>query len=401
MQKRWKIALGTVGTAALLAGCLVFAMSRGVFLSKSNQILLAAARTAEQSQLLKDGNPTEIVQDEYTVDVNATINKIAVSAVYAAEKEQKSLNANIGVSFVDDKIKTTLLLKDGILEAQVPLVGNDVFTYSYEDETTGCLTNLFSTEQVEKLDSILEGLSQVQEKQDTTEVKESFTDIFLEEFRSLNFTKTTTKDFVVNGTEKSCKAYQTDLTKECYERFWNRIGTLYDGESRAAAEQMMPYQLLETVKEKTNVVENSKVTFYLGAGQLAAVRIETDDTNIVVELHGTDENKVEQLKIYDETETLLDLKYHDEDGTFKIKSGRYHSGSIAGTLTREEGMCKVAMIEFKWGNKEGAVTVKLTQGATCAAVEQSGDEINLNTMTSDEFKRVFWKIIWMKGGGLT
>lgn len=390
-----------IGMAIVLIAVVVVAVflcvKKGLFLSKPNQILLGALHTAEQSQFVSDLDLSEILKSDYTADLQTTINKVAVTASYAAKGEQKSLTTNIGVSLMDEKIKADFLLENGVLKIQVPSVGNDIFSYSYQEEKTGCLKNLFSEETTAKMDQVLEVLSGEDSDGDTENGKKLFGDVFLEEFRNLSFYKADAQVFEVNGKERKCKAYQTQVSSASLENLWTGIDALYEGKEKADVTACLPQTLLEKIKENTNVVENSTCTFFLGDGQLAAVQIQTKEASYTIEFLGTDEKGTEQLRIKDGEETLFDLKYQDADGSFKLKDGQYHARKISGTLTREADSLKLSVSEFQWNRLSGAGKLSLQKGADEAEFLQGDAAYNLNTMTDKEFRRIFWKLLWIKG----
>ena len=162
--------------ACILVGAvaIVFGIKKGLFLSKQNQILLATVHTLEQSQFVSNLDLETILKSDYTANAQATINKVSVTASYAKKGEQKSLTTNIGVSLIDDKIKADFLLDGDVLKIQVPSVGTDIFSYSYQEEKTGCLNNLFSENTTEKIDDVLKVLSAQDTKGDAQNGKKLF-----------------------------------------------------------------------------------------------------------------------------------------------------------------------------------------------------------------------------------
>lgn len=385
--------------ACILVGAvaIVFGIKKGLFLSKQNQILLATVHTLEQSQFVSNLDMETILKSDYTANAQATINKVSVTASYAKKGEQKSLTTNIGVSLIDDKIKADFLLDGDVLKIQVPSVGTDIFSYSYQEEKTGCLNNLFSENTTEKIDDVLKVLSAQDTKGDAQNGKKLFGEVFLKEFRNLSFSRADAQMFEVNGKEQKCKAYQTQVTGDVMEHFWSQIAELYKGEAKADVNAFLPDTLLEKIKENTNVVGNSACTFFLGDDQLAAVQVQTKDAVYTLELHGTDESGTEEFCIKEADETLYDLKYQDTDGSFKLKDGQYHAKKVTGVFSKEGDVVNLSVSEFQWNRLSGALKVSLQEGADESQFLQGDAAYNLNTMTDKEFRRIFWKLLWIKG----
>ena len=207
------IIAGVVAAVVVAGGVGVFAaVKTGAFLSPSKKVLLAGAKTVSDmgslGETLKDC--VSLYSDEYTLKMDLSMNEGDISMEGRSSNEQKQIKGNLNISGAPSIDFLADIGADSV-QVEVPTISERLFTYDYRNEKSGYLLEMVDQDTLDAVDATLKA---AYDNQNSDEFRKKMLKVYADEYNTLEFSKVDAKDFTIDGTERSCKGYQTVVTKE-------------------------------------------------------------------------------------------------------------------------------------------------------------------------------------------
>ena len=220
------IIAGVAAAVVVAGGVGVFAaVKTGAFLSPSKKVLLAGAKTVSDmgslGETLKDC--VSLYSDEYTLKMDLSMNEGDISMEGRCSKEQKQIKGNLNISGAPSIDFLADIGADSV-QVEVPAISDHLFTYDYRNEKSGYLLEMVDQDTLDAVDATLKA---AYDNQNSDEFRKKMLKVYADEYNTLEFSKVDEKDFTIDGTERSCKGYQTVVTKDNVNHVIDGLETLY------------------------------------------------------------------------------------------------------------------------------------------------------------------------------
>ena len=351
--KKWVKILGIVAVVAVV----VFAgIKSGLFLKKSDKVLLATYNTLkDEPQILKDLNAEKLYKivsgNNYTITVDGNYAGQGVQVEYASDSSQKQLRGTVDIENIPD-IEFTMALDSKQLKAQIPAISSKVFTYNYKDENKdGYIADAIGSKTLEQVDSALENLYS-QKEQKT--VAEDIVKAVRKEYESLEFQKADKKEFEINGKDRKCKGYKFTVDEDNVANVLEAVEDILEEnyEQAAALADVSMKAVFSELNSEIRNMPDMECSVYVYKNKLAAFEInydygrdeeameivfeggdfrtqnmkitflDNDRESAVIELKGDKDGSTEKYRLNIENGSryyeLGSLKYDRKDGDFDL-----------------------------------------------------------------------------------
>ena len=111
------------------------------------------------------------------------------------------------------------------MQVEVPAISDHLFTYDYRNEKSGYLLEMVDQDTLDAVDATLKA---AYDNQNSDEFRKKMLKVYGGmNNNTLEFSKVDEKDFTIDGTERSCKGYQTVVTKDNVNHVIDGLETLY------------------------------------------------------------------------------------------------------------------------------------------------------------------------------
>ena len=398
--------------AAIICVCIVaFAgIKSGAFLGKPQKVLLATANTVkDSSHLVKNLEGIKVLQSRScTADVNVNFydgeDRYKVDAVYASKPSEKQIYGSADLYGLPE-IEFVTAINNKEVQAQVPLIGDDVYTYNYVDEKSGKLADLIGSKNVETIDEVCKTL--YDGKQDKKQVKELAKTLY-KQYKKLDFKSVGKDTFEVNGKDRKCKGYQATIDEDFMKDMVSSLENYLDDNMGDALDELgyyygeSPKEALDELQDELRDMPDVDLTFYIYKNKLACIQLECQREKIQIIFHGG-KTRMQNMEVLDNDETIMELKgnvsgkveestLYDEDGD-KVASLQYDYKTGDYTLdleddARYDGTLKNSRkgFEFTCDIEDFNVSVNLHKGAKLKKL--SGNKIDIGEASERELERI-------------
>lgn len=377
-----------VALVVILGGALVVCAKNGVFLSKEKKVALAIKNTFEDApQFMKDLSFAEWSDvkpdDNYTVDIEASMQDAAMELSVINTKSRKQLIGEIGYQGVSTDV--LMEINEEKVMVQVPIFSGDVFVYDYKDDhVSDFLKEALKEADLEPkdLNSALETLfieGDVAEKDAELEQK------FVEKCNELVWTDAEQKSFTIDGESRKAKGYELTITREDAGDFMEILGEYvrdsYEGDTEDLRESMDElYSLCRTMPDVT-------LAFYIYKNKLASIELETSDGFEMELLFKGGESRMQNMMLNCTSKEGTSLRFELE-------------GSVNGTQEEYSiyafGM-EIGTIEYNTGNGRYTIHVAgntlVVDGRIISEKDESGFTVNVGSELNME-------VLYKKGAEL-
>lgn len=321
----------SVGAAVIvIAAVVIVLIVSGVFLSKPDKVLRAFGNTFEAPPLLEDLDTASIFQSgTYHTDVAFSTDDFDLELTYNVTDSAKGLDAFVSISdgWFSAQIRGAAILDSEKLAVQIPTLGNNIYVYNYTQENTGYISEVFSEEEIEYLNGQLKAmaLSGAEEEELSAETAK----IFLSEFRNLSFSDAPKRNFTVDGSERSCKGYQTVITRDNVNHIIDQLEALYGDEGSELLRPWLAWFYMgsasnlegflqgsgeadyyEEMKKSFEDMPDITATFYIYKNQIACVTLMAEGEEISVQFQGGD-RPTQNMRIELDGEVITVTGYTD------------------------------------------------------------------------------------------
>lgn len=349
------------------------------------KVLLAGAKTVSDmgslGETLKDC--VSLYSDEYTLKMDLSMNEGDISMEGRCSKEKKQIKGNLNISGAPSIDFLADIGADSV-QVEVPAISERLFTYDYRNEKSGYLLEMVDQDTLDAVDATLKA---AYDNQNSDEFRKKMLKVYADEYNTLEFSKVDAKDFTIDGTERSCKGYQTVVTKENVNHVIDGLETLY-GEDYQELMDALDLTAADFVASMREAVEefndSTTLVFYLYKGQYAAIDIipENDvsfevqflggdtrmqnmillaDDEKVVEVQGSNEGSVETITMIAEENDTVKFTYDSDSGDITMEA-KYdeESYNFAGNLAVDKNSMVITIDDLGSASEDvsGSITWK-------------------------------------------
>lgn len=424
-KKGNKIAIiaGVVAAVVVAGGVGVFAaVKTGAFLSPSKKVLLAGAKTVSDmgsfGEALKDC--VSLYSDEYTLKMDVSMNEGDISMEGRSSKEQKQIKGNLNISGAPSIDFLADIGADSV-QVEVPTISERLFTYDYRNEKSGYLLEMVDQDTLDAVDATLKA---AYDNQNSDEFRKKMLKVYADEYNTLEFSKVDAKDFTIDGTGRSCKGYQTVVTKDNVNHVIDGLETLYgeDYQELMDALDLTAADFVASMREAVEEFDDSTtLVFYLYKGQYAAIDIipENDvsfevqflggdtrmqnmillaDDEKVIEVQGSNEGSVETIMMTAEENDTVKFTYDSDSGDIAMEA-KYdeESYNFAGNLAVDKNSMVITIDDLGSASEDVSGSITWKKGAQFEEV--SGDTFDLGNATEEEWQDLLHEIFAAMLGG--
>lgn len=417
------IIAGVVAAVVVAGGVGVFAaVKTGAFLSPSKKVLLAGVKTVSDmgsfGEALKDC--VSLYSDEYTLKMDVSMNEGDISMEGRSSKEQKQIKGNFNISGAPSIDFLADIGADSV-QVEVPTISERLFTYDYRNEKSGYLLEIVDQDTLDAVDATLKA---AYDNQNSDEFRKKMLKVYADEYNTLEFSKVDAKDFTIDGTERSCKGYQTVVTKDNVNHVIDGLETLYgeDYQELMDALDLTAADFVASMREAVEEFDDSMtLVFYLYKGQYAAIDIipENDvsfevqflggdtrmqnmillaDDEKVIEVQGSNEGSVETIMMTAEENDTVKFTYDSDSGDIAMEA-KYdeESYNFAGNLAVDKNSMVITIDDLGSASEDVSGSITWKKGAQFEEV--SGDTFDLGNATEEEWQDLLHEIFAAMLGG--
>ena len=307
------------------------------------------------------------------------------------------------------------------MQVEVPAISDHLFTYDYRNEKSGYLLEMVDQDTLDAVDATLKA---AYDNQNSDEFRKKMLKVYADEYNTLEFSKVDEKDFTIDGTERSCKGYQTVVTKDNVNHVIDGLETLYgeDYQELMDALDLTAADFVASMREAVEELDDSTtLVFYLYKGQYAAIDIipENDvsfeiqflggdrrtqnmlilaDGEKVIEVQGSNEGSVETIMMTAEENDTVKFTYDSDSGDIAMEA-KYDEESydFAGNLAVDKNRMVITIDDL--GNDSEDVSGSITWEKGAQFEEVSGDVFDLGNATEEEWQDLLHEIFAAMLGG--
>ena len=416
-----KVVLAVAVVAVIACGTAALAFS-GVFGSKSTKVLRAIENTIDDKGELMQAFEIEDItkSNEYTLGFHMEAEEMGMDISYLSGRDGKQLNGTVDAAY-SSSVDFTMNITEDELQVQIPYISDKVFAYNYKEENTGYLMEeLGSEEEVEALNKMLEYVYKVQPSDDATE---KLYDAVLDEYKSLEFEDAGKEEFEVDGKDRSCKGYETVITKEniqnLIDAYEEIIGEQYEEMEELMLDLDPSYtmesytQTFDALRAELEDMPDMAVTFYIYDNKLACIELQPDgdeavqiqflggdrraqnmrvvdeDGNVFIEVVGEKDGSVETTELFVTEMSVMTLEYDSDNGDFGLYSDEF---SLTGAIESDRDGLTITIdgVSDEYSDYDFEGSISLEKGADFQ--ELDGDKFDIGNATEDEFMDLMMEI---------
>ena len=299
-----KKGIGIVASIAVVVLILFMGISSGVFLRKSDKILLASVKTLKRADnfLELDSVCSALKKKKYSVAYKYRDDDLKMGVEYSKYGKEKGMKFNAKSEYGSADI--TMLLTNKDLQLSVPDVGNDIFYYNYKEDKNGYLVDQLEKDNIAFIDNMLAYLYDNGSEEDVRDMLKDSIGVF----RGLKFTEASKTVIEVDHKDRSCKGYTTTIGADEAEQFAGVFRTYYrkrmekltDGFSNSdELDELEDYvgEFYDDILDEIKDMEDMDITFYIYGGKLVGVYTKSDDIEAKIQINNT-RNPLEKVTIF-------------------------------------------------------------------------------------------------------
>lgn len=423
-KKKTGLIVGIVAAVVVVAGAgTVFAgIQSGFFLSKSNKVLRATANTfSESSHFTEALSGLSVMSSKaYTVDIKGEAegySGYSIQATYAEKDNEKQISGSVEGPELSDVEFLAGIDKDEI-KLSAPLLGDNIYTYNYNEKKSGYLVDSMGADNVETLDKLCKQMfSDEEQKKNALEFSKKYSEMY----KKLEFESTDKESFEVDGKDRKCAGYKTTITSdymiECVDIFEDymdaQMGDLLD-QAVTGSDYDDYKESFDQLRDAFKEMPDIDITFYIYKNKLAcikAVEPSKEDQDIQMLFKGGD-RRTQNMELISCGESVMKIS-GSQDGneevfgvsiegekvgelTYDFKSGEYtldieDEGSVSGTLEGRRDGLKLTM--------EGAgVNISLDVKKGAELQKFSGEKFDIGNASEEELQALVQEIYGISGG---
>lgn len=341
-----KILIGVAAAVAALAliGIVVFAcISSGLFLGKGNKVLLAINNTFNgKYRLAEDLDVADILTSgKYTVgtelDAEVDGEDLILTASYANSGNDKQISVSGSYDYIPDVSIVAALTKSELKLQGSPVIDDYVFIYNYTKEKDGALMELLEDElgndEAQACIALIDLACKKAYSGD--KLSKEFTKIIVEEYQSLEYEKVDKKEFEINGKDRKCEGYKTEITEDNLVNILEKWEEVLQKEAKdlnglvedLTGTEVSTEDLIDELIDELDF-SDIELTFYIYKNELACITIEVEKEEI--EVLFTNEKDSQTMEMVYDDETIMELVVESEGHTetYTMESMGYEYGVI-------------------------------------------------------------------------
>ena len=334
--------------AAIAGVVLVVMVLTNIFMPNSTRVYKAVLKTFDDvPYVVRDLKPLLKIASSGKFTVGVSVNydgDIITCDLMKSGKEKQAVLRYDGEDLHDFTAAAGINAKE--VNIYVPTLSKKLYTYNYTKNNDGFLMDLLGNE----MDTLNDFCKSFYSEDNTAEALiKDIRKIFVKEVQKQKFTKIESETYEINGKSVKCKGYQVKITDKFVKSFCKSLKPKLTSKYADYIKGMLGEgdidigDFLDAVIDEADDFEDIEVSFYISGGRLAAVLFETDNeeweiafkggnyriqnmtltqktkwsTN-TLKLKGSVENHVEKIKISENGNTYVNLKYDYKSGALDL-----------------------------------------------------------------------------------
>ncbi len=330
--------------AAIAGVMLVVMVFINIFMPNSMRVYKAVLKTFDDlPYVVRDLKPLLNIasSDKFTVGVSVNSDgDIMTCDLMKSGKEKQAVLRYDGEDLHDFIVATGINAKE--VNIYIPTLSKKLYTYNYTKNNNGYLVDLLGDE----MDPLNDFCKSFYSEDNTAKaLSKDIMKIFVKEFQKLKFTKIESETYEINGKSVKCKGYQVKITDKFVKAFCKSLKAKLTGKYADYIKGMLGEEdidigdLLDKIIDEADDFEDIEISFYISGDRLAAVLLETDNEELeidfkggnyriqnltlteknkwrtyTIKVKGSVENHIEKIKISENGNTFLNLKYDYKSG---------------------------------------------------------------------------------------
>lgn len=411
-----------VAVVAVLAIIILIASQiiPSILLGKNAKFILAAKKSWEPGKLIETLDVSDTLKSgDYTVALSGEVNGDKIASEFASNVKKTEYSAYIDADIMGTDIDGTAYMDKEKILLSVPAILDEAIMYNYVDEKTGFLADV-------GLDEFDEYLQTVANQKDTTKYEKRIEKACIKAVNKLDFEKIDSKEFEVNGKDKKCAGYETELNDDFVEVLSDEFSDIiedYADENDLKPDVVNPSkEALRSMKDVGDL--NVKIRLYLYGGRIACLEMvdgRTDQSASVIfeggsywtenmkisyegvnvaTISGETKDGKEERSLSVGGQKICGYKYNTRNGDLElsVRNGT-ESGKVSGELKKKNGGFELKInnisasgldIDSLVGSIEGTFSIK--KGANIKKISDK-DAYDICNMSESEIKDIVWELI--------
>lgn len=404
----------------LLGGGLVAAaFMSGAFLSPNQKVVQAAGNTVAYNELMKALDNSAIIKDGiFTTDIEMDVEGVTLQTTIALDRPDAKASIKGEVDAMGLGTDFEGSLADGEILLNVDLLER-TFRYSYTEKKDGFLAD-YTAEQgleLDQVDKALKAFFSESEPKTMEDIKQSEV---VRVLMKVELVKAEAKNFKVDGESVKCQGYEyefdsdflLDLVDAIEDDYYSAIDEMDDLQFSGGLSKK---QLKENMKEEFNDLRDEVkgvdgvIRFYVYKKQLAAIYVEADGEELLVEFHGgstpwantevsLDDKTVlelntemsgdtEEVTLFVEGEKVLEYEYNPKNGEFLFVIEDF---KMEGVIENKEEAQTITIESIKTDGERVDAEFKVTveKGASVEVIDDD-DAFDLGNASEGEYEELY------------
>lgn len=343
-----------------------------------------------------------------------SVGDVSVSATSSIDDEKMQVYGDVNVAFIPS-IKYVIQLDKDNLSIYTPLFDQYVFNYGYNDKNSGFIAELLKEQNVD-LNDILSKFYELAMTPNSEEANEELFKSFLELGEKLEFEKTDSKEYEIDGKDVDCKGYKTvvsgDDIKDCIIGYYKSIDELSGNMIKVNG--MSYSELMEMSFENAfDNLDEFEVVFYLYDDKVAGLTMQPDDEEMVeiafkggdyraqnidflvddevqFSIEGEIDDDVEtyELALADNTPITAKITYNSNDGELTLAAGpKGQEISLDFIISKSKNKLDIEMKTIDFGDVYFGGKLSLSTGAKFEDID-AGTVVDLGNASEEELQGV-------------
>lgn len=367
---------GKFPTAAIIGGIAALAVILVIVLasalgSKQIKILKAIRNTVADDtfgEVLMDSAKI-LSSDETTYEMSGSVyaygtgGEVNGSLSTSMKDAQIGFNGSFDIAGVSQE--ANFYYDDSKIQFSLPNISSSVYEYDYTKKNTGALADIIEENtagSIEDVNVLLSGAAKTMKK--SSAYRKKSTKAILKALSDVKVKKTKSKEFEVNGKDRKCKGYKVIITEKDVRNISKAMsdarekvyGDIID-EMMEAVENLTGERLpdMDDFESQIELDDDIEIEFFIYKKALAAVSVESEYGDILVEFLGGDNRTSNIIVSVDGNEIIereSEMSGKEEEGTIKVEGVKikYSYNKSTGDLMINPGVKINANYKVKGNN---------------------------------------------------
>ena len=405
----------------LVLAAVLFVMKSGVFANPAQKVEKAVVNTFKDSSTFIgqfDVNKINnmVSSGKWTVDMGCQTPMGGGSIAVTQNEDIIQLNADVNIAGMEN-IDLTANLNDKELQLGSSLLENKILTYNYLEESEGLFSQLLAEMNMDTA-TFNSFISEIYGSRNQTDDYKDVMKILKEEMDALVYEKAEKEELTVGGKNVKCAGFSTTVSSANVKNIVDKFEALLKSKYGETYKKMG--MDVDTVMASWHQIANTEfeanVKFYIYKDKLSAIMVEYEGETVKLLLKG-EENRTYDMEIVAGDNSVVTIE-GSNDGTtetytinapgladgnkisYNSETKEYEINlieneelvSVNGKLSCTDNEFMFSLENLEIPGEEGTVSFEYALSDKSELKEVSGEAINVNTITEDEFLELYQSI---------